>query len=110
MSYFINIVFWGFLLSSPTFAAVLTCEVKESDSVVVSAQVNTELGSKVKIGETASIVAFVSEKPNSTFVVEAYLRNYDARIYGQGILRNSADQVLARLWGRYALIDIQCFR
>ena len=86
----------------------LSCQILLNNEQVLVTKVHTELNQKISIGRTNGITAYVSEKPNSTYLVEAFLAEEDLRIYAQGNLRNKGESVIASAWGRSSLVDVSC--
>lgn len=101
-------VFSIVVLSSFARAANLNCEMKRNGEPLLQAHVETNLQNKTLIANQDPIIAYVSEKPGHVFVVESFLADYEARIYAEGILKQSTDHLQASLWGRNLSIDIQC--
>lgn len=89
-------------------AANLLCQISRNTSVVFSTKAQSHLDEKVFLGRSQGVSAYVTEKSDSSFLVEAYLENEDVRIYAQGPLKNPGEKVIASLWGRESLVDITC--
>ncbi len=94
--------------SSVAFSANLTCEIRLSNSLILRRDVATQKQAKTVIGETGEISAYVLEKENQHYTIEALLPEMDARIYAEGSLRELQDRVVASLWGRTLLVDVEC--
>jgi hypothetical protein len=97
-----------FLIQAQASAKTLYCSIKENDAVVSSERIESDLGRKVALGPTRMTRAYVTEQKNASFTVEAFLPDYEIRIYGQGAMRAPTDQVSASFWSRDALIEIIC--
>lgn len=96
------------LLASSALANRVSCEVLMNDSKVFSNQVETTTNKKVLIGEMADWSAYVIEKADGVYTLEAYLPGSDARVYSTGLLKQVNDKLTASLWGRDILIDLSC--
>ena len=95
-------------LSTPAFSKVVNCEIKFNLDTISKTTVTTIPNQKVLIDDIDQAAAYITEEANGQFTVEAYLPDFDARIYGQGSLVNKTDKVSASIWGRAAMIDISC--
>jgi hypothetical protein len=90
-------------------ATLLTCDISLNSKKILShSNINTQVNEKVAIGESQGIIAYVTEKVDSSFSVEAFLANEEARIYAEGPLKNSGEKVSASFWGRDSLVDVLC--
>lgn len=96
------------LLSFTAQARTLTCEIKINSSVVARGKLNSQLQQKVPIIRLQSAAFFVTEKPNNFFSMEVYLPAYEARVFGEGHLRNPEDRVSVSFWSREALLEANC--
>jgi hypothetical protein len=94
----------------PTFALAksLRCDIKENGTPVSSAQIETVPHVKLKFGQTPNVIGYVTEYDNGNFSLEGFLVYYEARFYGGGVLKSQGNSVLASLWTRDFLVDIQC--
>ncbi len=101
---------FSFISFAVNFAGAkdLRCQILENNEVTFTNKVYPVLNQKVPIGRTAQTTAYVTEKENQTYIVEAFLTDYDARIYGQGVLNNATDELTASLWGRDSMVDVTC--
>ncbi len=99
-----------FLTLLPTFcfAKTLRCEIKEDSAPVSSTQIETSRNNKIQFGQTPNVIAYVTEYDNSNFTIEGFLVNYEARFYGAGVLKSQNDSVIASIWMRQVLIDLEC--
>ncbi len=89
------------------FAQPILCELKINSATQNTLAIESILDQKVLITKSAEVVAYLTQK-QKTFVIEAFLTQYDARIYAEGKITNLEDQLTASLWGRDILIDISC--
>lgn len=94
--------------SSFVNAATLHCEILNNLSLVQSTKVKTTPGEKVLIGNLGYLTAYVLEKNQNTFILEAFLPDQEARIYAQGNLNTDQDSVVASFWNRENIFDISC--
>lgn len=106
--FFKIIVVAGLFISSASMAKSLTCLVQVNDSVVSEIQVETMTKQKIAISEVYSVQAFVTEKVDDIYILEAFIGNEQVRIYGEGMLRTPADRLVASLWSRGTMADIEC--
>lgn len=96
------------LLPTSSFAKSLRCEIKEDSAPVSSTQIETIRNHKIQFGQTPNVIAYVTEYDNGNFTLEGFLVNYEARFYGAGVLKSPTDSLIASIWTRQVLIDIQC--
>ncbi|OFZ30035.1 MAG: hypothetical protein A2622_09265 [Bdellovibrionales bacterium RIFCSPHIGHO2_01_FULL_40_29] len=89
-------------------AATITCQVKINGALISQKVIHSELDTKSNITQRPELTAHVTEKSKQFFTIEAFLPSYDARIYAEGHLKNTADKVAASLWGRDILVDLEC--
>ena len=90
------------------YSAELDCNIQLNLTEISEARVTTLLDQKKRIDSLEGISAYVTEKANSHFVIEAYLVDYELRIYAEGSLKNSGDRLVASTWGRESIVDIEC--
>ena len=96
------------LFSTQLWAATLNCEFSVNSQRVHTSQVDTVLSQKVPVGRTQQVVAYITEKQNSIFMLEAYLENQEARIYSQGYLNRTGEALLLAFWSREELLEVSC--
>jgi hypothetical protein len=96
------------LLPTFGFAKSLRCEIKENSAPVSSVPIETVPHVKLKFGQTPNVVAYLTEYDNGYVTLEGYLVNYEARFYSAGVLKTLNDKLIASLWTRYVVVDIQC--
>ena len=94
--------------SSQLFSAELDCNIKLNQEIISKAKVSTVLDKRVVINSESGIFAYVTEKSSQQYVVEAYLSDYDLRIYGEGSLKDNHDRLIASAWGQTSIVDIGC--
>lgn len=89
-------------------AADLLCDISVNQDILSESTVTTVLNQKTSIDSVDGVVAYVTEKEKNHYVVEAYLAQYDLRIYGEGTIKDNDDRLVASVWGRDSMIDIEC--
>ena len=89
------------------FALPIRCQININNTSQNILTIDSVLDQKVLITKSADVVAYLTQK-QKTFVIEAFLPQYDARIYAEGKIINLEDQLTTSLWGRDMLIDISC--
>jgi hypothetical protein len=94
--------------STSAFATTLFCEMIINSESLVKIKVETKFSEKVFIGEAASVRAYVTEKENQFFSLEAFIPEYESRIYGEGYLNSKPAKINVSLWGRERLIEVNC--
>ena len=99
--------FFSFVVSFAN-AMDLNCKILENTDVTLKNKLTSILNQKILIGRTDQVTAYVTEKANQLFIVEAFLTSYDARIYGQGVITQPSDELTASLWGRDSMVDVTC--
>ena len=102
------LIFSLFSASFSLFSAELDCSIQINQEIMSSTQVSTTLDQKINIDSLEGVYAYVTEKQAGHFILEAYLVDYDLRIYGEGSLKQSEDKVVASAWGRTSMVDIEC--
>ena len=95
-------------LSTPAYSKLVNCEIKFNLDTVSTTTVTTVPNQKIVIDDIDQAAAYITEETNGQFTLEAYLPDFDARIYGQGNLVNAGDKISASIWGRAAIVDITC--
>lgn len=95
-------------LSFNVYSAELLCDISVNFDILSETTVSTKLNEKMPIDSVGSVSAYVTEKENNHFVIEAFLADHEIRIYGEGALREKSDKVVASSWSRDSIIDIQC--
>jgi len=101
-------VLFSFFASSVFASGRVSCEIRVDDSKVFSKQVETTLKTKVLIGETDSVTAYITANADDSYALEAYIPENDSRIYATGILKVRNDKLTVSMWGRGSLIDVSC--
>lgn len=102
------IITLAFVLSANLMAADLVCDISVNQNIVSETIVTTNLNEKVNIDSVEGVYAYITEKEKNRYIVEAYLAQYDLRIYGEGSIKDNDDRLIASLWGRDSMIDIEC--
>jgi len=96
------------LYSINAFSAELICDISVNLDILSESTVATKLNEKTPIDSVGNVIAYVTEKEKSHYIVEAFLADHEMRIYGEGTLRESTDKVVASAWSRESIIDIEC--
>lgn len=105
----ISLIFLLSLFVNSAWSQDLQCEIVYNNQVILKNKVALVVtNEKVSIGKSAIATAFLSVSDKNLYTIEAFLPEYEARIYGQGGLTQSSDVVTASLWGRESLVDIHC--
>lgn len=87
----------------------LQCEISYNNQVILKNKVNvTEKNQKLIIGKSAIATAYVTVSDKNIYTIEAFLPEYEVRIYGQGGLNDGSESVTASLWGRESIVDVTC--
>ncbi len=100
----------GFLITVSSWASPVQCEVKSNLTLVMKVEVQTLNSEKVLVGEYNSIRAYITEKSEDLFTVEAFLPDYEMRIYAEGDLKSNSHKLTASYWGRDSMLDVSCQR
>src|SRR4051812_5479747 len=100
------IALFAFALSFNLLAADLVCDISVNLDILSETNVSTTLNTKTRIDALEGITAYVTEKEKSHFIVEAYLADYDMRIFGEGTIKDKEDRLIATAWGRDSIVDI----
>lgn len=95
-------------LSFNVYSAELLCDISVNFDILSESTVTTGLNEKTPIDSVGSITAYVTEKENNHYIIEAFLADHELRIYGEGSLREKSDKVVVSSWSRDSIIDIQC--
>jgi hypothetical protein len=100
------------LISSFAYSVLaqdLHCEISYNNQVIFKNKVYvTEKNKKLSIGKSAIATAYVTVSEKNLYTVEAFLPEYEVRIYGQGGLNDESESVTASLWGRESIVDVTC--
>jgi len=98
-----------FLFASKVWSQDLFCEITYNDQVILKNKVTvSEKNQKISIGKSAIATAYITLSEKNLYTVEAFLPEYEVRIYGQGALTDQSEVVTASLWGRESIIDVSC--
>lgn len=98
----------AFSISSSAVAQGLDCQISIDNLVVLKTKVSSLPKQKVGIGKNSSVTAYVTQYEQNLYSVEAFLPDYEARIYAQGSLSQNSDVITASLWGRELVLDVSC--
>lgn len=98
-----------FLFASKVWSQDLQCEIVYNNQVILKNKITvTEKNQKVTIGKSAIATAYLTFSEKNLYTVEAFLPEYEARIYSQGGLTEQSEVLTASLWGRESMIDVTC--
>lgn len=98
-----------FLFTFSAWSQDLQCEISYNNQVVLKNKINLiEKNKKVSIGKSAIATAYLTVSDKNLYTIEAFLPEYEVRIYGQGGLHDETETVTASLWGRESMIDVTC--
>ena len=98
-----------FLFAVSAWSQDLQCEISYNNQVILKNKVYvTEKNQKLSIGKSAIATAYVTVSDKNLYTVEAFLPEYEVRIYGQGGLNDDSESVTASLWGRESIVDVTC--
>ena len=92
----------GFHLKAET----VSCFYKKNLDSDGDVRVETAPNKKVLLFDTGSLRAFITEKENSQFEIEAFLKDHDMRIYSMGSL--DPKPLTMSLWSREEIAEIRC--
>ena len=105
-SFVISVLF--LFTSLKSYAAQLGCKIEVNESKVLEQNISTLVNEKQLIGETSSIRAFITEKDSNFFSLEAFLGEYETRVYSEAYLRGPSDSLKLIFWNRNILIGVSC--
>ncbi len=103
-------LFFSLLVSVSSFASPVQCEIKSNLTLVMKVEVQTLNLEKVLIGEYNAVRAYITEKSDDLFTVEAFLPDFEMRIYAEGDLKSGSHTLTASYWGRDSMLDVSCQR
>ena len=95
-------------LSSIASAATLNCHIDINNDPLLQTSVETKTKQKVKIGDVDTVTAYITEKVDGIYTLEAFIANAEMRIYSEGMLKSSNDRLSTSVWSRDILLDIEC--
>lgn len=96
------------LFSQSGFAKDIHCSVKYNGTVVLNSSVLTLLNQKMKFASLPYVTAYLTEKENQQYSIEAFIPEQEQRIYSDGTLRGTKDRLVLSLWSRDLLLDLTC--
>jgi hypothetical protein len=96
------------LFTANVYATELECIISHNSEPVSYMNVTTEIGKKVQIDNVEGVSAYVTQKDENFYSLEAFMYEYDIRGYSEGMIRNASDKLTFSLWGRTSLTDISC--
>ena len=98
-----------FLFAVSVWSQDLQCEISYNNQVILKNKVYvTEKNQKLSIGKSAIATAYVTVSDKNLYTIEAFLPEYEVRIYSQGGLNDDSETVNASLWGRESIVDVTC--
>lgn len=87
----------------------LFCEISYNNQVILKNKIYVnEKNQKISIGKSSVATAYISLSEKNVYTIEAFLPEYEVRIYGQGGLSNENEVINASLWGRESIVDVTC--
>jgi hypothetical protein len=89
-------------------ATTLNCHVNVNNELRFQTQVQTQTKQRTYIGDTDTATAYITEKVDGVFTIEAFVADIEARIYGEGVLKSKTDRLSASLWTRTGVLDVEC--
>jgi hypothetical protein len=103
-----SLILFILCLSPIAHAVSLSCQISLNMQVIHQVEIQSLLNEKVAIGRKDGISAYVTEKQDHSFLIEAFLADEEARIYAQGSLNTANENLLATFWNRDHMIDVGC--
>lgn len=101
-------VFAVLMMSAHAGAKEVSCMISQNLEPVSQMTIFSEPGKKMAIDRVEGISAYITEKDNNLFILEAYLLDYDVRGYSEGHLHHPSDKLTFALWGRDSVVEIAC--
>jgi hypothetical protein len=98
------------LIGHLLYGAELKCQILLNGELAFTNVLQTHQEFKTAIGKIPAVTAYVTEKENSFFSVEAFLGSEEVRIYGEAYARTTNDRISATLWSRQNLVEVKCVR
>jgi len=89
-------------------AADLDCTISINYEPVSQVTVTTKIGEKTLIDRVDGISAYITQRTENFFSLEAFIANYEIRGYSEGMLSGPSDKLNFSLWERTAITDISC--
>lgn len=96
-----------FLFASVAGATTLNCETSLNLAKVAETAVETKGAQLVMIDDGAEAKSYISEKTPGFYTLEAYLYNYDMRIYSEGPIADG-DRLSLSAWTRDVIYEVNC--
>lgn len=94
------------LVTGAASAAELNCQTLINLQPVAETKVATKGAELVVVDDGAEAKSYISEKTPGFFTLEAYLYNYDMRIYSEG--RLDGDRLSLSTWTRDMIFEVVC--
>lgn len=88
-------------------AAQLQCRTLINLQEVVVSTVEAKIGQRVVINDGTEAVSYITDKGNGAYTLEAYLYNYDMRIYSEGPIVQERSLSLSA-WTRDVIYEVKC--
>lgn len=95
------------LFSSSVFAAEFKCRTLINLQEVSSNTIKTDGAKKIAIDDGMEAISYISEKADGTYMLEAYMYNYDMRLYSEGPVTSERDLSLS-MWSRDVIYEVSC--
>lgn len=87
-------------------AETVSCFYKKNLDSDGDVRVETVLNKKILLFDTGSLRAFITEKENSQFEIEAFLKDFEMRVYSMGSL--DSKPLNLSLWSREEIAEVSC--
>lgn len=98
-----------FLFTTSAWSQDFYCDIIYNNQVILTNKVTLgDKNQKVLIGKSDAVTGYITLSDKNLYTIEAFLPEYEARIYGQGALNTASDSVTASIWGRESMIDVTC--
>ncbi|MDO9183613.1 MAG: hypothetical protein Q7U04_14460 [Bacteriovorax sp.] len=96
------------IFSTNLYCAQINCNILLNQDSISQVKVSTIINQKISISSAEGVFAFVTETEKDHYLIEAYLSDYDLRLYVEGTLRDNNDKLSASAWGRESMVEIAC--
>lgn len=95
-------------MGTNVLAQDLVCSAYVNSELVFMNQVTPANNEKVLIGREPNFTAYITQKDNNIYILEAFIVNQETRIYSEGSLIQPESHIKLSLWSRDEIIDIDC--
>lgn len=97
-----------FAISSLARAEDFYCDMVYNAKTILNTKVKAVSHEKVIIGKSSVISAYITAEDNTLYTIEAFIPEYEVRVYGKGSAQKEGDVVSASVWGRDSIVDVNC--